>query len=1202
MKTFCSWNHVDGGLVQTILNAWRPRFICLLLLGLLRPLAQGVPGVSAGGRGAWDTTTPWSQGPLAGADDDAVFGARLAGDLAHSSGTPTSGSAGRAFSPLSLEASNAAIAWITRTSPTRRAVCVATNLTLTATFNGAMNPATINADSFLVRDSSNHLVAGAVAYLEPDLTATFTPALPLAPGSWYRATITANVTDVSGNGMVADYSWFFTTMESALTDRWLADDLNHLNDGEAIETWSSAGGHPVSATGSDRPQLKKAVTPAGGSVVRFDSSFMTSGPGTSPLGGASAFSVALVFKPSAAGASGPNWYHCGGLVDAEQPGVTLDWGIAFDGLGRVAIGTGQPDTTTFSSGPSLLDGYFHAVLFTWGGGAQSVYVDQQPAVTQTGAATAARMDAGFAFGGILTGEGGPARRFMGDLVEVRFYRASLSAPAAANVMRELTDQHLTPSPAWIVGTSPLNGASSVPANTPLSVTFDRPMNPATITADSFLVQDHANHIVAGTIAYDSSSFTATFTPILPLASNNIYRATISTNVKDLSGASLPGDWSWRFATAEDAVSITVDTTIDSANTNYDGRTLFVANSTLTLNGVHAFKSVFLTDSASLVFQGATIRGGVLSTANGASLSVQSGTLDGVTVNGVLDVGNTYSGSLLTVANGLVLNGTALVGNPTNENYGSIRFNGSQSLSGSGAVVFGMHGGGYCNPCCGSGVGSANALWLGSGNTTLTIGPAITVRGHSGMVGAYAACPWNGPANVGIINQGTIWADVVGGVLTLQGAWTQASAGTYGGFGGTIQISGVLDNTGQTITLAGTANALTLTAGGTIRGGTLAMTDGRQLIAKGDGGVLEGVVVNGVLDIGNTYGGSVLTVANGLVLNGTALVGNPTNENYGSIRFNGSQSLSGNGAVVFGMHGGGYCNPCCGSGVGSANALWLGSGNTTLTIGPAITVRGHNGMVGAYAACPWNGPANVGIINQGTISADVSGGTIVVNAQPLTNLGLLASPAGTLLQQGTISAGGLGALRSGAGAVVLSGVLTNTGQTVLLSGLTNTLTVQGGTIVGGTVVAGNGASLVVVGSLTLDGVTVNGVLDVGNTYSGSLLTVTNGLVLNGTALVGNPTNNNYGSIRFDGSQSLSGNGAVVFGMHGGGYCNPCCGSGVGSANALWLGSGNTTLTIGPAITVRGHSGMVGAYAACPWNGPANVGIINQGTIWADVVGV
>ena len=38
-----------------------------------------------------------------------------------------------------------------------------------------------------------------------------------------------------------------------------------------------------------------------------------------------------------------------------------------------------------------------------------------------------------------------------------------------------------------------------------------------------------------------------------------------------------------------------------------------------------------------------------------------------------------------------------------------------------------------------------------------------------------------------------------------------------------------------------------------------------------------------------------------MLNGTALVGNPTNSWYGATDFSGSQTLGGNGTVVFGVY-------------------------------------------------------------------------------------------------------------------------------------------------------------------------------------------------------------------------------------------------------------------------------------------------------------
>ena len=185
---------------------------------------------------------------------------------------------------------------------------------------------------------------------------------------------------------------------------------------------------------------------------------------------------------------------------------------------------------------------------------------------------------------------------------------------------------------------------------------------------------------------------------------------------------------------------------------------------------------------------------------------------------------------------------------------------------------------------------------------------------------------------------------------------------------------------------------------------------------------------------------------------------------------------------------------------SKAALRLANQGTTLVIGSGITVRGWYGLVGDGTYL---------IVNEGTISADVAnvnGGTIIVNAQPFVNQGLLQSPEGTLNLSGTIASGGLGNVQSGNGVVGLSGFLTNDKQILTLAGTNNPLTLLGGTIHGGTIVATNGNSLIVSGGGgKLDGVTVVGTVDVGDSVNGAVLDVTNGLILEGTMLVGNPSN-------------------------------------------------------------------------------------------------
>ncbi|HKX61619.1 MAG TPA: lamin tail domain-containing protein, partial [Verrucomicrobiae bacterium] len=226
---------------------------------------------------------------------------------------------------------------------------------------------------------------------------------------------------------------------AALIDVWRAEDLA-LNDGDFVTTWTSASNRTAN-TIIGSPTFKKNVTPAGGAAVRFNRNRMAAG--NSPVGGRTAFTIAYVFRPDAPGAndSGNNWYGKTGIIDAEQGGVTADWGTVLTETGNVGFGIGSGDTSLYSSGPSLVDSNYHVALFTWGSGSQSVYVDSRPGVS-TGSPTPARNSAGFSFGGINTDENGAVRRFVGDLVEVRFYDTSMNATQASNVIQELRDVHI----------------------------------------------------------------------------------------------------------------------------------------------------------------------------------------------------------------------------------------------------------------------------------------------------------------------------------------------------------------------------------------------------------------------------------------------------------------------------------------------------------------------------------------------------------------------------------------------------------------------------------------------------------------------------------------------------------------------------------------------------------------------------------------
>jgi hypothetical protein len=277
--------------------------------------------------------------------------------------------------------------------------------------------------------------------LVPNATnsALLLPNVSLDDAGRYRV----RVSNVYGEAFSDNVTLTVSDPADQFLDVWRASDLTTLRDGDTVYSWTSAGYRTVNAGVGLEPEFKQNITPAGGPVVRFNRDFMSTS--TSPLGGATAFSIALVFKADAVGANEcADWYCKTGLVDAEEYGVTADWGTVITETGQVGIGTGNPDVSTYStSSPSLVDGNFHVAVFTWGGGMQSVYVDNLWTSSQSGVSTTYRNNAGFAFGGIFADMGGWANQlFVGDMAEIRFYNRALSAAEVGRVISRLTDDHI----------------------------------------------------------------------------------------------------------------------------------------------------------------------------------------------------------------------------------------------------------------------------------------------------------------------------------------------------------------------------------------------------------------------------------------------------------------------------------------------------------------------------------------------------------------------------------------------------------------------------------------------------------------------------------------------------------------------------------------------------------------------------------------
>jgi hypothetical protein len=118
-----------------------------------------------------------------------------------------------------------AVPMVISTSPANAATSVPTNQAVTATFNEAMNPVTINTTTFTLKAPATLQfpggvpVLGAVTYVAAGSVATFTPAVALTASTLYTATITTGAMDLAGNALAANYVWTFTTASAPNTTR-----------------------------------------------------------------------------------------------------------------------------------------------------------------------------------------------------------------------------------------------------------------------------------------------------------------------------------------------------------------------------------------------------------------------------------------------------------------------------------------------------------------------------------------------------------------------------------------------------------------------------------------------------------------------------------------------------------------------------------------------------------------------------------------------------------------------------------------------------------------------------------------------------------------------------------------------------------------------------------------------------------------------
>jgi hypothetical protein len=468
---------------------------------------------------------------------------------------------------------------VTGEFPSPNSTGIAQTTAITATFSKAVQPTTI---SFVLKDSSGNAMPGTVTYDGSTNTATLSFNTSLAGSSTYTATV-SGATDLSGNVMAAPFSWSFTTASAsappAVVTESPAPGANNVAKGTSITATFSkpvdgstisfvlhdAAGNAVASTVSyDDESSTATLTP--GAALAVGTTYTAIVSGATDLSGnvmGTPFSWSFTTAnstgsltiwnsattPAVASVNDTNAVELGVKFTSDTAGYIT--GLRFY-KGSLNTGTHVAHLWT-SSGTLLATATFSGET---GSGWQQVNFASPIAI----AANTVYVASYYApVGGYSANSGYFASSGADDAPlhalangvnggnGVYVYGAGGGFPTnsynSTNYWVDVMFSNPLPGSAPVITVeTPSASATGVSTSATASVTFNQPIQPASL---SFTLTGPSGN-VPGSVSYNSTADTATFTPTGALAGGASYTATVSAHSS--SGAAMAAPFSWSFTT------------------------------------------------------------------------------------------------------------------------------------------------------------------------------------------------------------------------------------------------------------------------------------------------------------------------------------------------------------------------------------------------------------------------------------------------------------------------------------------------------------------------------------------------------------------------------------------------------------------------------------------------------------------------------
>jgi hypothetical protein len=370
-------------------------------------------------------------------------------------------------------------------APVSGLINVARNSAVTATFSEAMAPATINGSTMLLVPAGGTPVQATVTYNPATLVATLKPTSSLAYLTSYTATLksgTSGVKDLSGNSLVSDYAWTFTTVPFVKPESWKVKPPA----GTAIDFSNSLAANLVGAWHFDRSASPvNLANPGLSGVYRGAPTLVPTQDGIGMLSRGDADYLEVIDPSHVLDfTTGPftiavDFYYGTGdwgavLVGRDQFNVDgYNIQMANDQAGRTILSeiNHRPDFDGVVSGPVISLGAMHRALVTFSGFTATMYVDGvvQSSTSYRPPAVSAR---NLTFGRDATFSG---LSFNNPITRVAMWRRALTASEAVTVTKTDPYAYMEPpsstqpailsvSTGSLAASAIINWATNVPAD------------------------------------------------------------------------------------------------------------------------------------------------------------------------------------------------------------------------------------------------------------------------------------------------------------------------------------------------------------------------------------------------------------------------------------------------------------------------------------------------------------------------------------------------------------------------------------------------------------------------------------------------------------------------------------------------------------------------------------------------------------------